>query len=157
DPMARAVALGEHGRRSASPNPWVGCVVVDDHGTMVGEGWHRRPGTPHAEAEALAAAGERARGATAYVTLEPCAHYGPPPRGAPLPPALRRRAPGPPARRPAGAGAGGSPPPRAPRDGVSPAGPRRVGASSWAGARRTPAGRSRRTSTTGAPAGRSPS
>ncbi|HKA93177.1 MAG TPA: bifunctional diaminohydroxyphosphoribosylaminopyrimidine deaminase/5-amino-6-(5-phosphoribosylamino)uracil reductase RibD [Acidimicrobiia bacterium] len=76
DPMARAVALGEHGRRSASPNPWVGCVVVDDHGTTVGEGWHRRPGTPHAEAEALAAAGERARGATAYVTLEPCAHYG---------------------------------------------------------------------------------
>jgi diaminohydroxyphosphoribosylaminopyrimidine deaminase/5-amino-6-(5-phosphoribosylamino)uracil reductase len=74
--MARAVALGEHGRRSASPNPWVGCVVVDEHGATAGEGWHRLSGTPHAEAGALAAAGERARGGTAYVTLEPCAHHG---------------------------------------------------------------------------------
>ena len=76
DRMARAVALGEHGRRSASPNPWVGCVVVNEQGATVGEGWHRRPGTAHAEAGALAAAGERARGGTAYVTLEPCAHHG---------------------------------------------------------------------------------
>jgi diaminohydroxyphosphoribosylaminopyrimidine deaminase/5-amino-6-(5-phosphoribosylamino)uracil reductase len=74
--MARAVTLGEHGRRSASPNPWVGCVVVDEHGAIAGEGWHRRPGTPHAEADALVAAGDRARGGTAYVTLEPCAHHG---------------------------------------------------------------------------------
>src|SRR5262249_11916121 len=76
DLMARAVALGEHGRRSAPPNPWVGCVVVDEHGEIAGEGWHRRPGTPHAEADALASAGERARRGTAYVTLEPCAHHG---------------------------------------------------------------------------------
>ena len=76
DLMARAVTLGEHGRRSAPPNPWVGCVVVDERGEIAGEGRHRRPGTPHAEAEALAAAGERARGGTAYVTLEPCAHHG---------------------------------------------------------------------------------
>ena len=74
--MARAVALGEHGRRSASPNPWVGCVIVDERGAIAGEGWHRRPGTPHAEADALAMAGERARGGTAFVTLEPCAHQG---------------------------------------------------------------------------------
>ena len=76
DLMARAVALGEDGRRSAPPNPWVGCVVVDDRGEIAGEGWHRRPGTPHAEADALRAAGERARGGTACVTLEPCAHHG---------------------------------------------------------------------------------
>lgn len=76
DLMARAVALGEHGRRSAPPNPWVGCVVVDDRGEIAGEGWHRRPGTPHAEAVALAAAGERARRGTVYATLEPCAHHG---------------------------------------------------------------------------------
>src|SRR5262245_40828397 len=74
--MAQAVALGEHGRRSAPPNPWVGCVVVDERGEIAGEGWHRGPGTPHAEAEALAVAGERARGGTAFVTLEPCAHRG---------------------------------------------------------------------------------
>jgi diaminohydroxyphosphoribosylaminopyrimidine deaminase / 5-amino-6-(5-phosphoribosylamino)uracil reductase len=76
DPIARAVALGEHGRRSASPNPWVGSVVVDEQGAIAGEGWHERPGTPHAEVHALAMAGERARGGTAYVTLEPCAHQG---------------------------------------------------------------------------------
>jgi len=76
DLIARAVALGEHGRRSASPNPWVGSVVVDEHGAIAGEGWHQRPGTPHAEARALEAAGDRARGGTAYVTLEPCAHQG---------------------------------------------------------------------------------
>ena len=76
DLIARAVALGEHGRRSASPNPWVGSVVVDEQGAIAGEGWHQRPGTPHAEIHALEAAGERARGGTAYVTLEPCVHQG---------------------------------------------------------------------------------
>ena len=76
DLIARAVAQGEHGRRSASPNPWVGCVIVDEHGAIAGEGWHRSPGTPHAEANALEAAGERARNGTAYVTLEPCPHEG---------------------------------------------------------------------------------
>jgi diaminohydroxyphosphoribosylaminopyrimidine deaminase/5-amino-6-(5-phosphoribosylamino)uracil reductase len=73
--MERALALAEHGRGRVSPNPMVGCVLVND-GTVVGEGWHRRAGEPHAEAEALRAAGERARGATAYVTLEPCDHSG---------------------------------------------------------------------------------
>jgi len=73
--MTRAVALGEHGRRSAPPNPWVGCVVVRD-GDVVGEGFHVRPGQPHAEAVALAAAGASARGATVVVTLEPCTHHG---------------------------------------------------------------------------------
>jgi diaminohydroxyphosphoribosylaminopyrimidine deaminase / 5-amino-6-(5-phosphoribosylamino)uracil reductase len=76
DLIARALALGEHGRRSASPNPWVGSVVVDEQGAIAGEGWHERPGTPHAEVHALAMAGDRARGGTAYVTLEPCAHRG---------------------------------------------------------------------------------
>lgn len=73
--MKRAVALAEQGRATTAPNPWVGCVLVRD-GTVVGEGFHRRAGEPHAEALALQAAGERARGATAYVTLEPCAHAG---------------------------------------------------------------------------------
>ncbi len=73
--MERALALAEHGRGRVSPNPMVGCVLVNG-GTVVGEGWHRRAGEPHAEAEALRAAGERARGATAYVTLEPCDHSG---------------------------------------------------------------------------------
>ena len=76
DLIARAVALGEHGRRSASPNPWVGSIIVDEHGAIAGEGWHERPGTPHAEVHAVEMAGERARGGTAYVTLEPCAHQG---------------------------------------------------------------------------------
>ena len=71
--MVRAVAVGERGRRTAPPNPWVGCVLAKD-GDVVGEGVHVRPGEPHAEVAALRTAGERARGATAYVTLEPCAH-----------------------------------------------------------------------------------
>lgn len=71
--MRRALRLAARGR--THPNPMVGCVLVRN-GLVVGEGWHRRAGMPHAEAEALAAAGEAARGATAYVTLEPCAHYG---------------------------------------------------------------------------------
>ncbi|MEJ5170758.1 MAG: bifunctional diaminohydroxyphosphoribosylaminopyrimidine deaminase/5-amino-6-(5-phosphoribosylamino)uracil reductase RibD [Fimbriimonadales bacterium] len=71
--MARAIRLSRRG--FPAPNPHVGCVIVRD-GEIVGEGWHRFAGGPHAEAEALAAAGERARGATAYVTLEPCNHHG---------------------------------------------------------------------------------
>ena len=73
--MARALELAERGRATVSPNPMVGCVIVRDH-RVVGEGWHRRPGTPHAEVHALRAAGDAARGATAYVTLEPCSHHG---------------------------------------------------------------------------------
>ncbi len=73
--MARAVGLAKKGRFSTDPNPRVGCVLVRDD-AIVGEGWHRRAGEPHAERLALAQAGDRARGATAYVTLEPCCHYG---------------------------------------------------------------------------------
>lgn len=73
--MRRALALAERGRATVSPNPLVGCVLVRD-GAVVGEGWHERRGGPHAEVAALAAAGAAARGATAYVTLEPCAHTG---------------------------------------------------------------------------------
>ena len=73
--MARALQLAERGLWTTSPNPRVGCVVVRD-GEIVGEGWHEKAGEPHAEVNALRAAGERARGATAYVTLEPCSHHG---------------------------------------------------------------------------------
>jgi diaminohydroxyphosphoribosylaminopyrimidine deaminase / 5-amino-6-(5-phosphoribosylamino)uracil reductase len=73
--MSRALELASKGLFSTTPNPRVGCVLVKD-GEVVGEGWHRRAGEPHAEALALAQAGERARGATAYVTLEPCSHFG---------------------------------------------------------------------------------
>jgi diaminohydroxyphosphoribosylaminopyrimidine deaminase/5-amino-6-(5-phosphoribosylamino)uracil reductase len=73
--MRRALELAERGRGLTSPNPLVGAVVVRD-GRVVGEGFHRRAGGAHAEIEALAAAGEAARGATLYVTLEPCAHHG---------------------------------------------------------------------------------
>jgi diaminohydroxyphosphoribosylaminopyrimidine deaminase/5-amino-6-(5-phosphoribosylamino)uracil reductase len=73
--MARAVALAEQGRGRVSPNPMVGAVLVRD-GRVVGEGFHEAAGRPHAEAVALGAAGELARGATCYVTLEPCAHQG---------------------------------------------------------------------------------
>ncbi|MEA5666978.1 bifunctional diaminohydroxyphosphoribosylaminopyrimidine deaminase/5-amino-6-(5-phosphoribosylamino)uracil reductase RibD [Stenotrophomonas sp. MH1] len=73
--MARALRLAEQAAWTTRPNPMVGCVIA--HGDeVVGEGWHQRAGGPHAEVFALRAAGERARGATAYVTLEPCAHYG---------------------------------------------------------------------------------
>jgi len=75
DWMRRALELAEHGRGTVSPNPLVGCVVVCE-GRAVGEGWHRRAGGPHAEVAALAAAGTAARGATAFVTLEPCDHTG---------------------------------------------------------------------------------
>jgi diaminohydroxyphosphoribosylaminopyrimidine deaminase / 5-amino-6-(5-phosphoribosylamino)uracil reductase len=73
--MARAVGLAEGGRGRTSPNPMVGAVLVRD-GRVVGEGFHRAAGRPHAEADALAAAGAAAAGATCYVTLEPCAHHG---------------------------------------------------------------------------------
>jgi diaminohydroxyphosphoribosylaminopyrimidine deaminase/5-amino-6-(5-phosphoribosylamino)uracil reductase len=73
--MAQALRLAEQGLYSTSPNPRVGCVIVRD-GKVVGEGWHQRAGTPHAEVHALQQAGEQARGATVYVTLEPCSHQG---------------------------------------------------------------------------------
>lgn len=73
--MARALQLARLGLYTTSPNPRVGCVIVRD-GLVVGEGWHVRAGEPHAEVHALRAAGEAARGATAYVTLEPCSHFG---------------------------------------------------------------------------------
>lgn len=73
--MARALRLAERGRFTTQPNPCVGCVIVRDD-QVVGEGWHQRAGEPHAEVFALRAAGEQARGATAYVTLEPCSHHG---------------------------------------------------------------------------------
>jgi diaminohydroxyphosphoribosylaminopyrimidine deaminase/5-amino-6-(5-phosphoribosylamino)uracil reductase len=73
--LRRACELAARGLGSTAPNPVVGCVLVRD-GEVVGEGWHGRAGGPHAEAVALAQAGDAARGATAYVTLEPCAHQG---------------------------------------------------------------------------------
>ena len=73
--MARALELARRGLYSTHPNPRVGCLIVRD-GVVLGEGWHVRAGEPHAEVHALRAAGERARGATAYVTLEPCSHHG---------------------------------------------------------------------------------
>ena len=73
--MRRALRLAAKGSGRTSPNPMVGAVVVKD-GAVVGEGWHRRAGEPHAEAIAVARAGERARGATLYLNLEPCSHHG---------------------------------------------------------------------------------
>jgi diaminohydroxyphosphoribosylaminopyrimidine deaminase/5-amino-6-(5-phosphoribosylamino)uracil reductase len=73
--MARALRLAERGLYTTSPNPRVGCVLVNDS-DVVGEGWHERTGEAHAEVLALSAAGVAARGATAYVTLEPCSHHG---------------------------------------------------------------------------------
>lgn len=73
--MARALRLAEKGLYTADPNPRVGCVIVRD-GEIIGEGWHRAAGEPHAEVHALAQAGEGAKNATAYVTLEPCCHHG---------------------------------------------------------------------------------
>lgn len=73
--MNEAFDLAERGRYTAAPNPCVGCLVVAD-GSIVGRGFHRRAGEPHAEPQALAQAGSQARGATLYVTLEPCAHQG---------------------------------------------------------------------------------
>lgn len=73
--MARALELAHRGLYTTAPNPRVGCVVVRD-GAIVGEGWHERAGGPHAEVSAIAKAGARAQGASAYVTLEPCVHHG---------------------------------------------------------------------------------
>ncbi|TMC98074.1 MAG: bifunctional diaminohydroxyphosphoribosylaminopyrimidine deaminase/5-amino-6-(5-phosphoribosylamino)uracil reductase RibD [Chloroflexi bacterium] len=71
---ARAIELASRADFRTSPNPMVGAVVLDSDGLVAGEGYHRGPGSPHAEEEALAAAGERARGGTLYVNLEPCSH-----------------------------------------------------------------------------------
>lgn len=73
--MARALKLARKGLYSTHPNPRVGCVIVKD-GVLLGEGWHPFAGEPHAEVHALRQAGEAAHGATAYVTLEPCSHFG---------------------------------------------------------------------------------
>jgi len=81
--MRRALELAERGRGLTSPNPLVGAVVVTSSGEIVGEGFHVRAGGPHAEIEALRAAGARAHGATLYVTLEPCSHQGRTPPCAP--------------------------------------------------------------------------
>ena len=74
--LRRALALAERGRGCVEPNPVVGAVVLDPAGAVAGEGWHERYGRAHAEVNALAAAGDRARGGTLYVTLEPCRHHG---------------------------------------------------------------------------------
>src|SRR5262245_45672812 len=74
--MSRALGLAERGRGQTSPNPMVGALVVAADGTIVGLGYHRRAGEPHAEINALAMAAGRVRGATLYCTLEPCAHAG---------------------------------------------------------------------------------
>lgn len=73
--MAQSLHLAERGLYTTSPNPRVGCVLVKA-GKLIAEGWHERAGEPHAEVHALRAAGDNARGATAYVTLEPCSHHG---------------------------------------------------------------------------------
>ena len=73
--MQRALELAAQGAATTQPNPRVGCVIARDD-TIIGEGWHQRSGEPHAEVFALRAAGEAARGATAFVTLEPCNHHG---------------------------------------------------------------------------------
>ena len=73
--MERALDLAENGAGRVAPNPMVGCVLVGN-GAIVGEGWHAGAGGPHAEIEAIRAAGDKAKGATAYVTLEPCNHHG---------------------------------------------------------------------------------
>ena len=74
--MAQALQLAGRGLWTTTPNPRVGCVLLAPSGEVVGLGWHEKAGGPHAEIHALRAAGERARGATAYVTLEPCSHFG---------------------------------------------------------------------------------
>ncbi len=74
--MARALQLASRGIGSVEPNPPVGAVLVDDDLNLIAEGWHQRFGGPHAEIEAIAQAGERARGSTLFVTLEPCCHQG---------------------------------------------------------------------------------
>ena len=74
--MRRAIELARRGLGFVEPNPAVGAIVVDSSGTVVGEGWHQKYGGPHAEVHAIAQAGTKAFGATLYVTLEPCCHFG---------------------------------------------------------------------------------
>ena len=74
--MRRALELAQMAEGDTSPNPMVGAVIVDGDGNIVSEGYHHKAGQPHAEINALAAAGDKAEGATVYVTLEPCSHYG---------------------------------------------------------------------------------
>src|SRR5690625_7785369 len=76
--MQRALSLGERGRGYASPDPLVGCVIVAAEGNVIGEGYHERCGSPHAEVIALNSVADRKqlKGATIYVTLEPCSHHG---------------------------------------------------------------------------------
>ena len=74
--LTRALQLARDSGVRRGPNPAVGCILLDAHGTVIAEGFHRGPGTPHAEVEALRAAGTASRGATAVVSLEPCAHHG---------------------------------------------------------------------------------
>ena len=74
--MGEALELAARGRGRVSPNPLVGAIVVTSNGAIAGRGWHEGPGTPHAEVVALHGAGERARGATIYTSLEPCDHHG---------------------------------------------------------------------------------
>ncbi|CAM9724591.1 unnamed protein product, partial [Scytosiphon promiscuus] len=74
--MRRALELAAKGLGHTRPNPAVGCVILDKDGVVAGEGFHPRAGEPHAEVWAIRQAGERARGGTAYVTLEPCNHFG---------------------------------------------------------------------------------
>lgn len=75
--MQRALQLAGYGKSTVSPNPMVGCVIVCD-GIIIGEGWHQKAGEPHAEVLAIRSVKDQAllKSATAYVTLEPCAHYG---------------------------------------------------------------------------------
>ena len=74
--MVEALQLAARGLFTTSPNPNVGCVIASPNNTIVGRGYHSKAGTPHAEVHALREAGELAKGATAYVTLEPCSHFG---------------------------------------------------------------------------------
>jgi diaminohydroxyphosphoribosylaminopyrimidine deaminase/5-amino-6-(5-phosphoribosylamino)uracil reductase len=74
--MALAIQLAKRGQYTTSPNPNVGCVLVNQQGEIIGQGWHQKAGTAHAEIHALQQAGSKAKGSTAYVTLEPCSHFG---------------------------------------------------------------------------------
>ncbi|MFT7216538.1 MAG: diaminohydroxyphosphoribosylaminopyrimidine deaminase, partial [Paraglaciecola sp.] len=72
--MALAIRLAQKGQYTTSPNPNVGCVITDPQGNIIGQGWHQKAGSSHAEVNALQQAGGKAKGAIAYVTLEPCSH-----------------------------------------------------------------------------------
>lgn len=74
--MSLAIQLAKQGQFTTTPNPNVGCVITDQNGSIVGQGWHQQAGTPHAEIHALRQAADKTKGATAYVTLEPCSHFG---------------------------------------------------------------------------------